>query len=166
MSNNGIQPLLSNSHDISNYDALPSGRLRDSNIPEQQGNPSLPDINREYSESNLVHRRGAAFDISGNPRSHAPGSSQTSVDSQFKDTAAPAGCVVETQAPNRPIGQRTKCWDTCRGCVNQIDFEKWYEWTAYYIPILEWLPQYKCSGPPYCELILKGTIFFWIYLPD
>jgi len=24
---------------------------------------------------------------------------------------------------------------------------KWYEWTAYYVPILEWLPQYKCCSP-------------------
>jgi len=25
---------------------------------------------------------------------------------------------------------------------------KWYEWTAYYVPILEWLPQYKRFPPP------------------
>ena len=166
MSNERTQPLLSNSDDISDHQAIPSGRLRDSNNPERLGNPPLRDIDGEYSESNLVHRRETSVDISGNPRSHAPGSSQTSVDSRFKDTAAPAGGDVEAQAPDGPKGRRTKCGDTYRGWVNQIDFEKWYEWTAYYIPILEWLPQYKCSYPPYCELILKGTIFFEIYLQD
>ena len=164
MSNERRQPLLSDRDDISNYQTLPSGRLRDPNDPEQ-GNPSLHDIDEEHSESNLVRRR-TGFDVSGNPRSHAPGSSQTSVDSQFKDTAAPAGSDVEAQAPDRLKGRRTKCCSTCCGWVNQIDFEKWYEWTAYYIPILEWLPQYKCSYLPYCELILKGIIFFEIYLLD
>src|SRR5215471_5239130 len=90
MSNDRTQPLLSNNDDISDYQALPSGRLRGSNEPERPGNQSLNDIDREYSQSHLVHRRGTGFNVSENPRSHPPGSSQTSVDSQFKDIAAPA----------------------------------------------------------------------------
>jgi hypothetical protein len=46
---------------------------------------------------------------------------------------------VESQGPARPKRQRGNCQTWC----GDIDFQKWYEWSAYYIPILEWLPQYK-----------------------
>jgi len=34
---------------------------------------------------------------------------------------------------------------------------KWYEWTAYYVPILEWLPQYKCSPPLHIKACFVGV---------
>ncbi len=144
MSHERGQPLLGDNNDqhISDSPELPSGRLRIPNGAEQARNFTLHDIEGGQSESN---RRGMGFDVSGNPRSHAPGSSQTSVDSQFKDTPAPVVVDVEAQASNGLKRRETKCSDICHGWINQINFEKWYEWTAYYIPILEWLPQYKCT---------------------
>ncbi len=65
------------------------------------------------------------------------GSSQNSADNQLKGMDAPVD--VESQGPARPKRQRGSCQTWC----GEIDFDKWYEWSAYYIPILEWLPQYK-----------------------
>ena len=129
MSNERGQPLLgdNNDLDISDSLALPSSRLRASNDPEQARNFTLHDIEGGPSDSNLIYRKGMSFDVSGNPRSHDPGSSQTSVDSQFKDTHGPVVGDVEAQAPNGLKRRRTKCSDVCRGWINQINFEKWYE---------------------------------------
>jgi hypothetical protein len=33
---------------------------------------------------------------------------------------------------------------------DQVDTQKWYEWMAYYIPILEWLPKYECTTRVAC----------------
>jgi len=152
MSSSRGPPFLNNGDDEDTSDppAIPSGRLaaqRDDGIGRTSTSQAMEG---SPSESNLVHRRGTSSDARGNPRSHTPGSSQTSVDSQLKNTAT--GDDVEAQAPNQFIARKRTCSDFCRGWINQIDFHKWYEWTAYYIPILEWLPQYKCISSNYFEL--------------
>ena len=103
-----------------------------------------------HSDANLIQQRGNAADISGNPRSHAPGSSQTSADSPAKRQAA-----VDVEAQASGFKTRTaRLFDCCHGWTDQIDFEKWYDWIAYYIPILEWLPKYQCIPP---ELVNPGS---------
>jgi len=59
------------------------------------------------------------------------------VDCQVKGMDLPVDVESQESAPRK--GQRGS-W---QNCVGQVDLNKWYEWSAYYIPILEWLPQYK-----------------------
>jgi hypothetical protein len=51
--------------------------------------------------------------------------------------------VVESQGSAAPKQQGGSYQDR----LTQ-DLAKWYEWSAYYIPILEWLPQYKRTVLP------------------
>jgi hypothetical protein len=95
----------------------------------------------------LDHEIGPSFDTQRNPQTHNPGSSQTGVVSQIHKFTAPGGGDVEAQAPDQVKGPMGTYSDFYQTWYNQIDFKKWYEWTAYYIPILEWLPQYKCNNP-------------------
>jgi hypothetical protein len=30
---------------------------------------------------------------------------------------------------------------------DRTKWKKWYEYTAYYVPIIQWLPKYKCADP-------------------
>lgn len=145
---------------ISGQQGIPSGPLNLLNNPEQRKNDMSHGIDGDPADcgTNIVHRRGAGYGTLGNPRSHPPGSSETSLASQFKDT--PSQRDVEAQTSNL-LRQRTrKCSDQCWAWCNQIDFEKWYEWTAYYIPILEWLPQYECNPRENEWLNISSDLYF------
>jgi len=71
------------------------------------------------------------------------GSSGASFSGQVKgmDTSVD----VESQGSAAPKRQTAGGHNWCP----QVDFNKWYEWSAYYIPILEWLPQYKRTILPF-----------------
>ena len=151
--------LLDNddNEDIPESPAIPSGRLASQDDHERVRTTSQC-MDGDPSHSNLVHRRGASFDNHGNPRSYAPGSSQVSVDGQLKGTTP--GGDVEAQAPDRFKGRRATCLNFCRRWYHQIDFQKWYEWTAYYVPILEWLPQYKGTLLPFTFRVDFSKLYF------
>ena len=53
----------------------------------------------------------------------------------------------EAQERSRAKGHRQRIFECCQEWYQYICLSKWYKWTAYYIPILEWLPSYKCPFP-------------------
>jgi hypothetical protein len=110
------------------------------------GDTSLETIVPEIG-SDLSQQQGSS---SGNKGSHSPGSSKS--DGLLGPTkrttsgapAAPAVGDVEAQVTDLPpITRGRGCSACCPNWANQIEFQKWYEWMSYYIPILEWLPNYK-----------------------
>jgi hypothetical protein len=111
------------------------------------GDTSLDTIVPEIG-SDLSQRQSSS---SGNKSSHSPGSSKSDgVLSPTRRTtfAAPAAPAVaddvEAQVTDLPPRTRGRgCSASCPNWVKQIEFQKWYEWMSYYIPILEWLPNYK-----------------------
>lgn len=140
----------------------PSINIKEGDAPANQGHDhvrhSPSDITAagdgavdSSSRSSLIPNIAERSDFPGYP---IAGSSQNSPDNQFKGMDAPVD--VESQGPAQPKRQRGSCQTWC----GEIDFDKWYEWSAYYIPILEWLPQYKrmsiCGRD---ELIIVSYIF-------
>lgn len=144
MSPYGATPLFS---DEDNPKALDEASRRHELLGEgerpidinAQGNPRDPIEAYPSSDGNPVGRTAAL----GNPQSCDPSSSRTIVDLLgVKNSGAP-----ETQAGH--ISKQERRWRrfSCRLVwCDRIDFRKWFEWTAYYIPIIEWLPQYRCMA--------------------
>jgi hypothetical protein len=151
MSKDRMQPLLS---DVPQQDTQTEDLI---DIEDSQG-----DVNESDSNTNLVQRRGNG---SGDPQSHLPGSSQTSNESNTKDPTLEVD--VEAQTQSRAKARAMTCFKHCCcgcACLKRIEVAKWYEWLAYYIPILEWLPGYKCNHLD-GVMLTQGKIFFAIYLP-
>ena len=141
MSNNRSPPVLDDSDENTPHSpGLPSGRLGSYNENERNTSQGK---DGDLSPSNLDYR---IVDAPRNTQTHNPGSSQTSVVSQINKYTTPEGGDVEAQAPDQLKGVMGTYSDFYQTWNNQFDIKKWYEWTAYYIPILEWLPQYKCNN--------------------
>lgn len=70
--------------------------------------------------------------------------------------------VESQQGTVTPKAQRGS-WQNCFG---EVDLNKWYEWSAYYIPILEWLPQYKRTILTNQNDLSQYTTSFGTYLLD
>jgi hypothetical protein len=144
MSERRKQPLLSDDmeEDVTKKQ-LRSSSLNKSENPGRRSaeNSSFDTIGQDL-ESTLSQRRGMNAGI---PQSHPPGSSQTSgADDPFK------GTIAEGDVEAQPSAQsKNKHWGccSCPSWIKQIEFQKWYEWMSYYVPILEWLPQYKRMLP-------------------
>src|SRR5579871_1668692 len=144
MSTNGARPLFS---DEDNHKAFDEASRRPELLDEgersiditAQGYPRDPIEAHRTGEGNSVGRTAAL----GNSRSYDPGSSRTIVDLLGIKNSRP----LETQTGDRSKQERRWRRLSCRlAWCDRIDFPKWFEWTAYYIPIIEWLPQYKCMA--------------------
>jgi len=83
---------------------------------------------------------------------------QPTPSAESDDEAAGTEVTEQDSDTRRAKGHRQRCFECCQGWYQHICFSKWYKWTAYYIPILEWLPSYKCPFPP---LIWAGKVDFW-----
>jgi hypothetical protein len=116
-------------------------------------NSSFDTIGQDL-ESTLSQRRGMNTGI---PQSYPPGSSRTGgVDDPFKGTTADED--VEAQASDQSKNKHWGC-SNCPSWIKQIEFQKWYEWMSYYVPILEWLPQYK-RMLTLCTELIKSELYF------
>jgi hypothetical protein len=141
MSEDGVEPLLTDRDD--DNDAHSEAPLIDMSIDETSQTGHLADLRQDPLASPDLHQRHpSASDNSGNPRSHPPGSSETSATSLNKGQTLDED--IEAQAAADRKARRLGC---CQTYLGQINFAKWYDWIAYYIPILEWLPKYQCTPP-------------------
>lgn len=128
--------------------------LDDSTAPQTQLTSLQPPL---AIATNLIQRRPSGSDNEGNPRSHLPGSSQSS--DEGLDKGQTLDVDLEAQEDARRKAARTRCFVCCSPCcpewMARTNFGKWYDWTAYYIPILEWLPKYHCT--PFLYVVNLGN---------
>jgi len=71
----------------------------------------------------------------------------SSADSDDDAAATELTALEQGQDTRRAKGRRQRFLECWQGWYQYICLSKWYKWTAYYIPILEWLPSYKCLFP-------------------
>jgi hypothetical protein len=159
MSSGKDRHLLSNSEedDVSETPQDRLGPLDPSDDRSVARTVTLHDVG-DPSDPDPSVKRPRPLDALGNPGSRGPDSSQTSIGSPFKNPSPRSD--VEAQPLTLPEAPMRRCSNCCPQWCNEIHFQRWYEWVAYYIPILEWLPQYKCALPICKELISFSSLHF------